>query len=719
MLNLDRPYLAVLALAVALASTALPAHAQDPAKPPAPGAPAPAAAPAKPWFFPQESRAAGRRLVVQEPIVLAHDPGAGTVTLRLAIGAVDPLGKTTWGSADATGTTRVDIDSRLVQVDGVVLTGSAFPALGEEDAKAMAAALPDALPKVLTLRLEIFTARPGAAPAKADTQGLSSLAPALHVRRTPAVLMQTDGEPVLLDVGEFPLKYLANSASDVFFDPKTDMWFLLLDGTWAQSKALAGPWIPLEVPLPSVLSQINITHPRGHVRRWVPGTSEFKKAGPVAPKALPEIIVADRPAELVLLAGDPMFTLVPRVKLMVVANTESDLFFHPRLGAYFLLVSGRWFTAEDISGTWKEHFGALPEEFAGIPRDHVRAHALWCVPGTPEAQEAVAHTLLETSVTLHKALALEVRYEANEIRTAPLEGSDAKVVTNTEDDVFLADGAYWCCARGVWFRSDDGRMAWKQAIAVPESLQRIPASSGPFHVNFCRAKGAAEEGNSYSVRDGYDGVFLANGAPVHGTGWWRRGLLRGGNWYPSPRTYGESRWYDPISAVFHPRTARYRDGWSLVADEWSPYTASYGRVRHYADRYEQGGRRMYPFVPEQNRFDTEAGRTDVFDRWMNSVRLREGLDPKTFPLGDRTDEPARTEPAVIADATGKPWRLGAGAKAAETWDGTNWVPGQCPPEVLPWLEALARIDARPAQLRSWRDKRAAPLPINPVVTPER
>jgi hypothetical protein len=68
----------------------------------------------------------------------------------------------------------------------------------------------------------------------------------------------------------------------------------------------------------------------------VSGTPEYREAfGKTPPEPSgppPAIVVARDPAELVVLYGDPLFKLVPlgsKAKLMQVANTESDLFFHP------------------------------------------------------------------------------------------------------------------------------------------------------------------------------------------------------------------------------------------------------------------------------------------------------------------------------------------------------------------------------------------------------
>lgn len=707
----------VLAALPALAAlVAAPASAQE--KPPAPAGAA-GTAPAPDWVWPREIDVAGRRVHLFEPVVLSRDAATNQVALRFAARVTDALGRQTWGVADATGTARIDLASRLFLVDGIAAARSAFPQLPEKDRDQVVAAVPEKLPKEVLLRLDLLTAAPRTAPAPgegnpAPPSKISMLAPEILVRTTPAVLVQIDGDPVTQPVAEFPLEYVVNTASDVIRDPKSGTWFLHVEDRWLESKAVAGPWKPLATALPIVLSQLPKDFARGHLRLFVPGTPESaarKAAAPQGPP--PEVLVRDKPAELVLLRGEPLFTMIPGVKLLSVANTESDLFLHPRTGAYYLLVAGRWFTAEDVAGPWKEAFGGLPEEFARIPRDHVRGHVVWCVPGTPEAAEACAQAALEERITLQKATSLTVQYEGGAPSTVPLEGTAAKMVVNSDDDVFVADGSYWCCARGVWLVSDDGRSGWKPAAAVPATLASVPESSGAYHVRFCSALGPAEAGLRFGASGGYSGVHVVRGAPVHGTGHGRRGVLRGGNWYPYPRTYGENRWYDPLAGVFQPRTVRYDASLRAVADEWSPYTASYGRVRQYADRWGQGGRRMLPWAPERGRFESAAPRPDVYQLWGLSVKERDGLDAKRFPLGDRAAETSPAEGAVVADEAGAAWRLGAAGP--ETWKDEKWVAAEgCGAPERAWLDALARVNARPDQIRAWAAKRAAPLPVNHV-----
>ena len=667
------------------------------------------------WVYPQDWKCAGRRLTMHEPQVTAFDPAMSRVSLRYPVVLTDPLGRASWGTVELSGTLRVDLASRLVRLDTLQPGKATFPGVAEADLTAVQAGLADALPKTVTLRVELITARPGAWTPEASPPKFSKDPPSVVVRYRPAVLVQTDGAPELLDVEEFPLQYVGNCATDVFRDPKTDMWYLLLDGTWMNAKAFAGPWRRLDGPLPSSMSQIPGSHPRGHVRRFVPGTPEFTKRGLVpAAKDLPEVIVTDKPSELLLLAGDPLFTFIPGIRLMAVANTESDLFFHPQTNLYYLLLSGRWFTAPEVEGPWTAA-GPLPEEFAKIPRDHVRGHVVWCVPGTPEAAEACALASLEQRATLDKYAQAQVLYEPEGKGpvTAP-EGGDLKAVTNTEDDCFAAGKNWYVCHFGVWYRSEDGRSKWQMCADVPEALRKLPESSPSWHIRFCRPLGIEGDNASFAVSSGYYGTIALGGSPVYGTGATQRGIVRNKNWYPCARTWGENRWYDPATGVFQPRSVRPRADGVTEAADWSPYTASYGRVVYYGCRYYLGGRRMFQYSSEEMSWDHSAGRPDIYTHWLAKVKQREGLDASQFPFGDRATEAAPPEPRMGSDETGHVWRVGA--KGLETFEKGAWIVGKPAPEVIAWMEAVSRIDARPALWKRWRELRAAAIPVNPVVT---
>lgn len=671
------------------------------------------------WAFPKDMKVKGRTVRLFEPIVRSYDPATDAVALRFALEVTDSIGRKGYGWVDADATAQVDLRSRLFRAEGVKASGAMLIGVAAPDTEAVEPNVGAELPAQMLLRLELLLERPGAAPETPSLK-LNSLAPRIHVRRTPAVLVQIDGEPVLEPVSTFPLTYVANSMSDLLHEAGTGRWFLLLDGRWLESKALEGPWKPLEGDLPVVLTQLHIEHPRGHMRRWIAGTPEYKSGGaPDTSRPLPEVIVEKEPAELVLLEGDELFTMVaPGLKLQMVANTASDMLFHPRLGQFFLLIAGRWFVADDPLKEWKAQFGDLPEEFKAIPRSHRLAHVLACVPGTPEAAAAQALAALTEKAVVKRTAQLDVRYEGKKMDVAPLEGGAAEVVITTEDDVFRVGDVYYACGRGAWFSSADGKGRFNPVAALPEALRDLPASTGFLHDNACRPLGETDAGFVFSVSGGYSGVFPNRGAVVHGTGWTLRGLLRNENWYPRPRTWGENRWYDARSGIFQPRSVAYGEDGRPIASDWSPYTASYGRVEHYALRYHQGGRRMFTFTSGRRGFDPDASRPDVWETWATDVVSINGIPVKELPLGDRRDEAAGASEVVIADPDGNVLR--AGENGAEQWKDGKWAAASSPPAAAAhWLDAFARINAAPAEWNAWRRKRAAPLPVNPDVNPDR
>ena len=62
--------------------------------------------------------------------------------------------------------------------------------------------------------------------------------------------------------------------------------------------------------------------------------------------SFPEVVVRDRPAELIPFEGDPGFEPIEGTQLQFAVNTPADVFLDGAAqNAWYLLVSGRWFTA--------------------------------------------------------------------------------------------------------------------------------------------------------------------------------------------------------------------------------------------------------------------------------------------------------------------------------------------------------------------------------------
>src|SRR5687767_185852 len=146
--------LAVPLVLAVLALAASPSPAQDAAKPAAPAA----------WVYPQDVKAAGRRLTLHEPQVTSFDAPLFKAVVRFPVTLTDALGRASYGDVEVSGFVHTDFTARLFRMDTLDVVKSAFPGIPEKDVASVQAGLPEALPKSLLLRLELLTARPGYAP---------------------------------------------------------------------------------------------------------------------------------------------------------------------------------------------------------------------------------------------------------------------------------------------------------------------------------------------------------------------------------------------------------------------------------------------------------------------------------------------------------------------------------------------------------------------------
>src|SRR5262249_20280367 len=117
------------------------------------------------------------------------------------------------------------------------------------------------------------------------------------------------------------------------------------------------------------------------------------------PAITPEIIVATKPTELLQAKGEPQMSPIPGTQLLYMANSPNDILFDIVSQAYYILVSGRWFSAKSMNGPWGYvPAKSLPADFAKIPPDHAMGDLLAAVPGTPQSREAaIANDIPQTA----------------------------------------------------------------------------------------------------------------------------------------------------------------------------------------------------------------------------------------------------------------------------------------------------------------------------------
>ena len=159
-----------------------------------------------------------------------------------------------------------------------------------------------------------------------------------------------------------------------------------------------------------------------------------------------------KPAELILLTGEPNYPAVPGTGLLWVSNTESDVFRMGKTGPVYYLVAGRWFSAPDFTGPWTFATPTLPADFKKIPLEHERSRVLASVPGTDQAAEAVLLAQIPQTARVNKKelKAPEVAYQG-EPKFTPIETTTVQRAVNTDKDIFKVGDLYYMCYQGVWF----------------------------------------------------------------------------------------------------------------------------------------------------------------------------------------------------------------------------------------------------------------------------
>jgi hypothetical protein len=363
---------------------------------------------------------------------------------------------------------------------------------------------------------------------------------------------------------------------------------------------------------------------------------EVKAALPgqtVDPKQVPAVFVSRKPAEMILLRGEPVYQLVTGTKdLFWVQNTESDVFRVGKTGPIYFLVAGRWFSASDFNGPWTFATPSLPAEFSDIPLEHPRSRVLAAVPGTSQAAEAILISQVPQTARVNRKTtkAPEVDY-SGEPKFENIEPTKLERAVNTDKTIIKSGDLYYMCFQGVWFMARSAEGPWEVTSSVPKEIYEIPASSPAYNVTYVTVveDDSDDDWVTFAAVAGYTGMMVAWGCVVWGSGWYYPPYWGWGGYYPYYYpfypTYGYGAWYNPwtgaygrsmfaygpyggagVAARYNPRTGTY----SRAAAAWGPYGA-----RGYADAYN----------PRTGTYAQTRQGSNVYGSW-GSTSVRRGDD---------------------------------------------------------------------------------------------
>lgn len=502
-----------------------------------------------------------------------------------------------------------DFDHGSVQIGKREFTGFRFPELDAAAATKVETLIRSVLTpeSPMELPLDAMTAAVDRADATTGDTAVSFEPPPIFYSDSPAVLVTFIGEPKLEAVSkDTPMPMFAvNTNWDVLFNGSE--YYLLADNQWLVTKDLIkGPWAAAK-SIPNEFKDLPDDS------NW----SEVKAKLVILPdtEAPPRVFASNRPAEIVLTKGKPQMIPISGTSLMYVANTESDLFYHPAGKSYYLLTAGRWFGSASLEGPWVSAMDTLPEDFAKIPENHPKAHALVSVQGTPEADEAVIMASIPQTATVDRAsTTIAVVYEGKP-QFKPVPGTeDVQFAINTSEDVFLVSGSYYCCHQGVWFQAPAASGAWIVCDKVPAPIYTIPPESPKYNVTYVQVYNSTPTTVQVGVTSGYSGAYVTRGLVVFGLGMWLGHEMAENNYWHS-HYYPSSYWYGyGCGAVYRPGHGYYGGG----ARYYGPYGgAGYGAAYNPATGiYSRGA---YAYGPRG-----AVGARSAYNPWTNTAAGRVG-----------------------------------------------------------------------------------------------
>lgn len=529
------------------------------------------------WLFPQRRLIEGGELILHAPQIREW-PDFETTSAQLAFEYLpQSTSSPEFGTLTFTGTTEVDLDARVVQIEAIKVSEVVFA--GDVADSHSDAILNAATRERLTAPLDLFLSYLAADVLEfPTTQGFNTQPPEIYVTETSTILLFVNGEPVFAPLANSGVSAVANANWPLFRDDATTLLYLLNRDVWQSAPELDGPWTAAD-KLPDSFLQIPEAELQAAVREAMPLV--------LTEEAIPAVLVVSEPTELIVTDGEPETIEIEGTDgLAYVANTESPLFILD--GTWYFLASGRWFASDAlIEGEWR-YVEQLPDAFQSIPKDHEQADVLASVPGTSEARVASLEVILPVKKEASlDAQAPEVAY-AGEPQFVPITATEVARAANTSYDILEYKGRYYLCYAGIWYAASTPIGPWAVTADVPAAIYTIPPSSASYHVTHVKVYASTPTTVIYTYPPSYTtSVYVVAGVPVYGTGWYYPPYVYGAAYYPYHTSYGHGSWYNPNTGTYGSRSVAYGPyGGYSYTEGYNPNTGRYGYVETAWDNDE-------------------------------------------------------------------------------------------------------------------------------------
>jgi len=468
---------------------------------------------------------------------------------------------------------RVEIDSttRIVHPTNLKVTETRFPA-GTDDVQAELSAVLAQESPAWNLDFSIDELESDLKTAEAEKQSLQKLntaPPDIIYRDHPALLISLDGEPVLREIENSSLQAVINTPYPLIYDGR-NYYLNAARDVWYRARRATGPY-QFETRVPAEISALVDPDQAGAAN----DDSTTEPAEPVTAANAPEIVVSTKPAELVVTEGPADF--VPLVDdLLVLQNSDSDVFMHVGSQKYYIVLAGRWYRASSLNGPWDyEPADQLPPAFANIPRSSDQADSRVYVAGTEEARDAVLDAQVPQTVAVPRGEAdIDVEYDGDP-SFEQVDGTNMVYAENSGSTVIRSDGLYYLVEDGIWYVSSTPNGPWSVAAYRPQQVPAILPTSPVYNVRYVYIYDVTPSVVYVGYTPGYYGSYVYNSTIYYGTGWYYQPWVSPYYYYPRYTSWGFNVSYNSWS------------GWNFgLSWGWGPfsvgfYTGGYWHHNHY------------------------------------------------------------------------------------------------------------------------------------------
>ena len=464
---------------------------------------------------------------------------------------------------------RVEIkqSSRIVHPVEMKVTETRFPA-GTDDVQSELAAVLRQQSANWNLDFSLDELQASLETAEAESlaaEKLNTAPPQVIYRDHPALLISMDGEPVLREIENSKYQAVINTPYPLIFNGRhyylnaaKDVWYRAADAT--------GPYQYEASPPADITAMVKADEPDAAAERPLE---------PVTAANAPEIIVSTEPAELIVTDGPAAF--VPLVDdLLVLHNSDDDLFMHVSSQKYYIVLAGRWYQSGSLDGPWAyQPAEDLPAAFANIPKDSDQADSRVYVAGTEEARDAVLDAQVpQTAAVARGEVDIDVEYDGNP-EFEPVDGADLVYASNTGSTVIQSGGLYYLVEDGVWYVSSTPNGPWEVSAQRPLQVASILPTSPVYNVKYVHIYDSTPDVVYVGYTPGYTGSYVYHNTIFYGSGWYYRPWVSPYYYYPRHSTWGFAVGYNPWT------------GWNFgLSWGWGPfsvgfYSGGYWHHNHY------------------------------------------------------------------------------------------------------------------------------------------